>query len=212
MKATRIQPFLTTVLCSFGLLLFAAPLMADIPTLVFKGNIQDGSGALKETNYSNPFVVDWNNDGTFELLIGESIGQVRHFDGRGPLYATTNTLSAATGGTVQYTLDAGAGNTDRFYAMFASVSGTSPGIPLYQDVVLPINWDLFTEILISLYGTAVCTGFSGNLNASGQGTAILDTLTPLPPDSAGTVMSFAFCLWDPPRDFASNGLNILIVP
>jgi len=181
---------------------------------LFNGNIklQAGGGIIYVGSYARPTVADWDNDGTTEVLIGDDGGFVNLFDGRGPLFVTANTIIASTGGTVSFTLDAGARNAGRLYALFGSASGVEPGLPLSPGVVLPINWDLFTQNLISLYNTPVCNNFWGNLSANGEGAAILNTLGALPPNAVGMVMSFAFCLMDRPRDFASNGLNILIAP
>jgi hypothetical protein len=174
--------------------------------------IATGTGLIDVGYYARPTTADWDNDGMPEVLIGESYGYIKVYDARGPLFGTTNQISEATGGNVRFTIDAGAANAGRLYALFGSASGTEPGVPLSPSATLAINWDPITQVLISLYSTPVCTDFYGNLNANGQAMAILNTQGALPAGSAGVVLSFGFALMDFPMDFASNGMNILIVP
>ena len=61
----KVIAFLTA--CSL-LFPFAAGLSADVPDLVDKGAIQLGGSTIQYTPY--PTVVDWNNDGMKDLLVG----------------------------------------------------------------------------------------------------------------------------------------------
>jgi hypothetical protein len=129
-----------------------------------------------------------------------------------PLWADTLMISEATGGTVGFTLDGGKNNGSRKYIMLGSVTGTVPGIPLPGGMVtLPLNWDGFTNMILSLLNSAIFSNFLGTLDASGLGTATFDTLGPLPAGSAGLKLSFAYAL-NGPWDFTSNPVTVKIVP
>jgi len=45
--------------------------MADEPTLFNQGKLLDGATSLMVAKDGNPFVVDWNNDGAKDLLVGQ---------------------------------------------------------------------------------------------------------------------------------------------
>ena len=47
----------------------AAP--ADVPVWLNHGKIEVNGAAIKVAYDSNPFVVDWNNDGAKDLLVGQ---------------------------------------------------------------------------------------------------------------------------------------------
>lgn len=61
----KVISFLTA--CSL-LFLFAGSLSADVPDLVSGGEIRLGGSTIQYTPY--PTVVDWNNDGMKDLLVG----------------------------------------------------------------------------------------------------------------------------------------------
>lgn len=115
-----------------------------------------------------------------------------------------DTIASWLGGEVNFSLDAGALNQGRYYVMFGSLSGSSPGTLLPGgNTVLPINWDFFSGILISLN----LPGFMGNLD--GSGTAGFKLV--IPPGIQLTndlIMTFAYALVGPPWDFASNAVDL----
>ncbi len=126
------------------------------------------------------------------------------------LEADTHTLPEL-GGTVNFTLDSGAGNGNRNYFLLGSVSGTTPGFPLPGGLTLPLNWDVFTGIVFQKVNTPFFSTFQGQLDALGQGAAQLNTLGPLPPGFVGVKLYFAYLLYQP-FDSVSNPLAIEIVP
>lgn len=128
-----------------------------------------------------------------------------------PLTADTDQISASTGGRVTFTLDAGAGNGNRNYILLGSASGTTPGISLPGGMAtLPLNWDVFTNVVISLINTSIFSKFMATLDPAGGATAIFDTLGPIP-GASGITLHFAYAL-NKPWDFASNPVGISIVP
>ena len=122
-----------------------------------------------------------------------------------------NKIYENTGGIVNLSLDAGPANAGRNYLLLGSVTGTSPGIPLPGGkVTLPLNWDMFTNIVIDFINTPIFWNFMGTLNGSGAANAKFDTLGPIT-GAAGLTMNFAYAL-NSPWNFVSNPVGIEIVP
>lgn len=127
------------------------------------------------------------------------------------LTASMSKISTGTGQKVALNLDAGSGNAGRQYLMLGSVSGTVPGINLPGGfATLPLNWDFFTNLVLSLLNTAVFNNFSGNLDAAGQEMAVFNTLGPQP-GAVGLTVYFAFALQNP-WSFASNAVALPFIP
>jgi hypothetical protein len=128
-----------------------------------------------------------------------------------PLTADGDFLSAGSGGSILFSLDADTNSAGRTYLVLGSITGTEPGYPLPGgDEMLPLNWDLFTEIVLSMLNTQVFDKFMDALDDSGKGRARLNA-PPLPPAAVGINMFFAFCL-NSPFNFASNPVKIEIIP
>lgn len=126
------------------------------------------------------------------------------------LYADADTISASTGGSVNFTLTAGMINANRDYLLLGSISGTVPGTPLPGGMAtLPLNWDLFMTTVALMINTPPFHDFMGTLDGSGMGSAQLN-LGPVP-GAAGIIMHFAYAL-NRPWDFASNPVAVEIVP
>ena len=114
--------------------------------------------------------------------------------------------------TVNYMLEAGSAHAGRSYFLLGSFSGTSPGLPLTGGhVTLPLNWDLFSEIIFANANRPVFTNFFGVLDAGGKAIAQLNIPLPLDPSTVGFTIYFAFFL-DKPFKFVSNPLECIIVP
>ncbi|MHC4944459.1 MAG: hypothetical protein ACYTG7_15695 [Planctomycetota bacterium] len=143
----------------------------------------------------------------------EAVGQPDGSANTPALATDVSTLSERTGGIVNFYLFGGAPNGGRDYILLGSMSGTYPGTPLPGGLVtLPLNWDAFTDTVISLINTPVFESFMGFLTwGSSSGWAELDTQGPLPPGYVGTKVYFAYCLYNP-FDFVSNAVEIEIVP
>lgn len=126
-----------------------------------------------------------------------------------PLVATPTSFPE-TGGTIDFSLDAGAAFAGRDYFLLASASGTSPGTPLAGGaVLLPLNIDWLTLLVIDNLNTPVFSAFAGVLDANGRASAQLNV--PSVPGAAGLVMHHAFVTRGP-YDFASNAVAVSIVP
>jgi len=94
--------------------------------------------------------------------------------------------------------------------MLGTVSGNDPGMLLPGGATLPLNWDIFTDIALSLANTAIFPKFWDVLDAAGHGDAQINS-PPLIAGTEGTEMHFAFTLVNP-CDFASNPIELVIVP
>lgn len=92
---------------------------------------------------------------------------------------------------VGFNLFAGPSLAGRYYALLATLSGTSPGTPL-GSVVLPLNADGFTGIIATNLGTAALPGFYGQFNADGDASATFDTMIPVPAGLLGLHVDFAY--------------------
>lgn len=134
------------------------------------------------------------------------------YSGVHALEANSFAISQATGGAVDMNLEAGVTNGNRNYFIFGSVSGTVPGIPLPKDLaILPLNYDVFTNLVISLANTPAMANFHGILDGAGAAASQLNTSGPLPSSAIGLTMYFAYLLYYP-YDFVSNPIAIEIVP
>jgi hypothetical protein len=113
------------------------------------------------------------------------------------------------GGTVELYLNASIDFANWNYLLLGSISGTEPGTLLPGGrVTLPLNWDLFTNIVINMVNGPIFQNFMGKLDMNGTATATLN-LPPVP-GAAGLTLYFAYAL--KPYDFASNPVAIDIVP
>lgn len=123
----------------------------------------------------------------------------------------SHALSAGTGGEIAFLLDAGNTNAHRNYIVLASVTGTSPGTPLPGGMAnLPLNMDVFTDIVLGNLSSPVFTGFLGALDGSGEASAVLNTFGPLPPSAVGVKIFFAYAL-NNLFDYSSNPVIIEVV-
>jgi parallel beta-helix repeat protein len=126
-----------------------------------------------------------------------------------PVWSTdTCRLSASTGGTITFSLRPGTGYAGRNYLVLGSVSGTVPGTPLPGGfVILPLNWDVFTDLALGLVNTPAFQEFMGQ---SPQFKTPLLQTGPFP-GAAGISLYFAYTM-NNPFDFASHPMRIDIVP
>jgi hypothetical protein len=127
------------------------------------------------------------------------------------LSTDTATISAASGGTVSFALDAGPLYGSASYWLLGTVSGTSPGFQLH-GVDVPINFDAFTLLTITNANTSSLPGFAGTLGTNGGATASL-VAPPLPPALIGLPMDFAFLVKSGGAvRWASDPTHLEIVP
>jgi len=181
------------------------------PAFSYKLKLKIGNNVLDVGHSSRPDLVDWDNDGALDLICGEYSGTLTCYPVHGPLALSHNEISQATGGAVDFKLNAGVKERNRNYLILGSLSGAEPGFPLPGGMVtLPLNWDGLTSLSFTYGNTSIFPNFQGTLDGSGIGSATLDTLSPLPPGAVGATLYFAYLLY-PPFDFVSNPVAIEIV-
>ncbi|MEQ8764333.1 MAG: sialidase family protein [Planctomycetota bacterium] len=131
-------------------------------------------------------------------------------------YGDTDTLSAASGGRVGFTINPGPLYAGASYFVLASISGTSPGYTFSNGLELPLNLDAFTQLGLQLANTPVLPSFIGTLDGTGSATAALDTLGPIAnPAAVGLQLSFAVLVTGPgasPWAWASEPFGVTILP
>jgi S-formylglutathione hydrolase FrmB len=126
------------------------------------------------------------------------------------LVSDQETIPESTGGEATFYLTAGWAHANRNYILLGSISGTDPGTPLPgSTVTLPLNWDFFTNLIVTYANSIIFQDFMGTLSDEGFATAQLN-LTPVL-GAAGITMHFAYAL-NNPWDFVSNPVEIQIVP
>lgn len=129
------------------------------------------------------------------------------------LWAKGYSIPTSTGGAINFMLEAGAPNANRPYLLLGSLSGTSPGFALPGGKILPLNWDIFTDVVMALLGTPVFQDFMGILDANGSAQAALNAPGPLDPVLIGLEAHFAYLLGAPPGfDFVSNPIPVTFTP
>jgi hypothetical protein len=113
------------------------------------------------------------------------------------------------GGTVHFTLTAGASYAGRDYFLLGSASGTEPGTTLPGGGTLPLNADKVSKYILANYNGPTLLDFRDTLDANGRATATLDVSSvPLP---AGTILHFGYTTENPP-DFQSNPVAVEVIP
>lgn len=179
-----------------GLVLSVAPWLDNVGVLeVLRMSADDKGSPGWDPNYG------WGRLNLFNAVFLAT--------GMNMLYPDTFNIDADLGGTVNFTLDAGSANGGRGYLLMASLSGTSPGIPI-GSTTIPLNWDMLLSLSIHLANTFYFTNTMGVLNNVGMGSASFNAnagdLRPI----AGATIHFAYLL-DAPFDTASNAVPIFVV-
>lgn len=134
---------------------------------------------------------------------------MRFLSGDSLVSGLNDELTCNSGGKVNFFLENSDDQANRIFGMLGSVSGTSPGFPA-GTVTVPLNYDIFTDIVILLWNTPLFLNFQGMLDSDGRGHALLNVFS-IDPGAAGVTMHFAYILAKP-IDYASNPVKVTIVP
>jgi hypothetical protein len=127
-----------------------------------------------------------------------------------PFSADVGTISLSTGGTQNWSLDAGVANAGRGYWVFGSLSGTSPGLPL-GSVILPLNFDAYFNFTIIHPNGGPLTNSLGSLDGAGHADAAFSLPSGSNPSLTGLTVNHAYLL-GPTIDFASNAVSLTFLP
>lgn len=88
---------------------------------------------------------------------------------RRPFFAaSTKELQATAGGSVELHMDLGSAAAQRPYLLLATLSGSSPGIPL-PGLTLPLNYDDMTQLGLTALNGPSFQNFAGLLDPQGRG-------------------------------------------
>ena len=111
------------------------------------------------------------DDGTYDIQLYPPLAL--EVEAPTPLHAGRDELSAAEGGAVPFTLDAGPSTAGTVYLIAGSASGTVPGTLIGDDLV-PLNFDAFTQFTVLNPGPPALPGTLGTTNGQGRATAAFD--------------------------------------
>jgi len=150
-------------------------------------------------------------DGDLRPTMGTIDMGADEFVGIHTLESDSFTIVESIGGVIQLQVDCGIENAFSQYLILGALSGTSPGtIMPGGNATLPINWDYFTNIVLSNLNNAYFINFFAKLNANGQSKAVFDTNGPIQ-RMTGLNISFANMIKGEPWEFVSNPINIQII-
>ena len=178
-------------------------------TVTFGGVVDHGDGS-----YSIPITAG-TNAGTAQLRIAVDEGQgpvqlgpdtalpVTH----DALWLDRAALDAVQGANLGFTLAPGAAQAGRTYLMLASLSGSSPGLNVGANLVLPLNSDPLLYLSLNWAVSGQLPGLLGTLDGQGRKQANV----PVPPGVLWSLrqysMTFAYALLAP-VDFTSNPVQL----
>jgi len=183
------------------------------------GDFYDEGFSVAADKWGNAYVTGHtvSSEATFPVVTGPDLTFNMAYDAFiakvcMALTADLYKIPESSGGTVNFNLDAGVGAANRNYILLGCVTGTSPGTPLPGNkAVLPLNMDLFTNLVLGFINGPIFSNFMGALDSNGEAQAALNTFGPLPTGSAGLTIYFAFAV-NKPWEFASNWVDIVITP
>jgi len=131
------------------------------------------------------------------------------------LWADGNALSVSAGGTIQWDLMAGSSQAGQQYFVLGSISGSAPGFTK-NGLVVPLNWDVYSDFTLELANTPVLTDTFGTLDGNGRAVASLNLPAGLLPATAiGAVLHHAALAVNPGSStvtWASNAVDLTLDP
>ncbi len=127
-------------------------------------------------------------------------------------YADRYEVSLSQGGAQKLQLDAGRQHAGRSYAIFGSVTGTSPGINL-AGIHIPLDYDPYTDITIASFQlNPPFTAFRGVLDKNGEATASFNVPSASPASLLGMTLHHAYVVYDKNGIYmASNPVPLTLV-
>lgn len=149
------------------------------------------------------------NDDIVEALFDDLTVMRTNYDAT--LWASAYEVSCAAGADITFSLGADAGNAGRKYLLLGTFSGTAPGYPLPGGLMLPLNWDVFTDFIMATLNSPVSADFLGFLDANGEASANMNSMGALPSSLIGSTAHFAYTL-SSPFDFVSNPIAVPFEP
>ena len=150
---------------------------------------------------ANFWAVDAAGSGTIDNLVIDVL----------PVFSGNHSqISLSAGGSQVWSLDAGVAQAARFYWVFGSLAGISPGVPL-GSVVLPLNPDVYFNFTINKANQGPLVNSLGILDAAGHALGAFAIPPGTNPALAGLTVNHAYLL-GPTIDFASNPVSLFFLP
>ncbi len=124
-------------------------------------------------------------------------------------YADRYELSLNQAGTQSLNLDAGKQHAGKSYAIYGSVTGTSPGVPLL-GIHIPLNYDPYTDLTIGSAVAPMFVRFQGTLDSKGEATASFNVPSGLPSLSSFTLHHAYLVFGNSGINMASNAVPLTL--
>jgi len=131
------------------------------------------------------------------------------------LTGSVTSIDLGVGGTLNFTLTAGAANAGRLYFLLGSATGTSPGLAFAPPI--PLNYDAYMQLTLSSPNATILNSLAF-LDGSGGATAQLPVPGGVFTHLAGAHLDHAYVVFDVPGPgtllAASNpvGLDLVLAP
>ena len=130
--------------------------------------------------------------------------------------ADISSMSLSTGGTQNFTLNAGLFHAGDLYFVVGSLSGTTPGIPFPGAGVLPLNFDAYTNYTVQNPNGPLLVNTFSTIGPLGLANAALVLPTGLPVSLVGMTVNHAYVLIQVSPFFAvtdvSNATSLSLLP
>lgn len=136
-----------------------------------------GTNAYALAGWAAETVGDITGDGAPDFLVGVphdqtrglNVGMTRVFSAVPELFSSdTHEVPVGAGGAQGLYVDGGPGEAGMSYVIGGSAAGTSPGFQV-QSFRVPLNFDTYLLLTINAPTVPPLSGFSGLLDAAGQG-------------------------------------------
>lgn len=127
---------------------------------------------------------------------------------------TPNSISILEGGRQDLTLNVDSSLQGQIYLMLGSASGSSPGMPLRNGLTLPLNFDPYMQLALSLVGTPVYPACVGFIDTNGQAKMAFALPKGLDASLVGLELAHACWVYDLARariTHASNAVPVDLV-
>lgn len=134
--------------------------------------------------------------------------------GEPTLKADVASLSLVEGGKQKLIIDAGKAYAGREYLVVGSASGTFPGTQ-WDSLIVPLNYDIYSEALFALYRKPPCVSFSGHLDSQGRAYPEIALAGNSIKLVTGKTYYHAAIIYDAKKtriDNATNAVELLVLP
>ena len=162
-----------------------------------------------------------NKDGSADLIVGAfgdskrnpKAGSARVYSGaRLTLSSDSHFVSLSKQGIQTLSLDAGSSHAGKPYFLVGTMTNTTPGIKLGNNVILPLNPDAYFMITLAYPNVLHLSTSFGNLDSTGKATAKFRAIPQIPQALVGTLFHHAYVvIGSSPYYFASNVVPLTLV-